>query len=112
MLPASHCAGSTAGAGSGEFHTYRGYARRETARLKYIETKATRDEAEQAFQARVRARERPWGAHDAPQTLAAPIHVRVTGSARRPGEDEERLAKKRAKRQVRGRAACDHRSGG
>ncbi|KAM7294689.1 PRKR-interacting protein 1 homolog [Ixodes scapularis] len=63
--------GSSAGAGSGEFHVYRHLRRKEYARQKYIDQKARQDEKDQEFRERVERNKR----------LA-----------------EERTAKKRAKR--------------
>jgi len=63
--------GSSAGAGSGEFHVYRHLRRKEMARLKYIELQAHKDELDQRYHDRLEANRR----------LA-----------------EERTAKKRAKR--------------
>ncbi|XP_071945389.1 PRKR-interacting protein 1 homolog [Antedon mediterranea] len=42
--------GSSAGAGSGEFHVYRGYRRREQIRQDYIDNKNEKDEKESEFQ--------------------------------------------------------------
>ncbi|XP_033627497.1 PRKR-interacting protein 1 homolog [Asterias rubens] len=42
--------GSSAGAGSGEFHVYRGYRRREYGRQMYIQNKAEQEEQAKDFQ--------------------------------------------------------------
>uniref|UniRef100_A0A336KY80 CSON013252 protein n=1 Tax=Culicoides sonorensis TaxID=179676 RepID=A0A336KY80_CULSO len=63
--------GSSAGAGSGEFHVYRNLRRKEYARLKGIEEKSKREEADEAFNAKLEQNRR---------------------------EAEERTAKKREKR--------------
>lgn len=41
--------GSSAGAGSGEFHVYRGYRRRENARQAYIQVKGEKDELDRTY---------------------------------------------------------------
>ncbi|XP_041456697.1 tigger transposable element-derived protein 4-like isoform X2 [Lytechinus variegatus] len=41
--------GSSAGAGSGEFHVYRGYRRRENARQAFIQNKAEKDEQDREY---------------------------------------------------------------
>lgn len=48
--------GSTAGAGSGDFHTYRHGRRREADRMESMEKKAVEDGKEDAFAARVEAK--------------------------------------------------------
>ncbi|KAL5017360.1 hypothetical protein ScPMuIL_006949 [Solemya velum] len=45
--------GSSAGAGSGDFHVYRGVRRREYARQKYINEKATKDDADVSYHKKV-----------------------------------------------------------
>ncbi|XP_028400593.1 PRKR-interacting protein 1 homolog, partial [Dendronephthya gigantea] len=42
--------GSSAGAGSGEFHVYRATRRRENNRLKYIDDKAKKEDADSEYQ--------------------------------------------------------------
>ncbi|XP_074640407.1 PRKR-interacting protein 1-like [Tubulanus polymorphus] len=64
--------GSSAGAGSGEFHVYRGIRRREYARTKFIEEKAKKEEEDEAYLKKVEENKR---------------------------NAEEKTAKKRAKRQ-------------
>ncbi|XP_060067123.1 PRKR-interacting protein 1 homolog [Ylistrum balloti] len=64
--------GSSAGAGSGDFHVYRGVRRREYARQKFVLEKAKREEADVEYQQKVE------------ENLKAA---------------EDRTAKKRAKRQ-------------
>lgn len=66
--------GSSAGAGSGEFHVYRHLRRKEYARQKYIDQSAVQDQLDVEFRERVERNRR---------------------------EAEERTAKKRAKRQRR-----------
>jgi len=44
VAPIINVLGSTAGAGSGEFHTYRGYRAKEMARLKQFEDDTKREE--------------------------------------------------------------------
>jgi hypothetical protein len=44
--------GSSAGAGSGEFHIYRGIRRREQNRVNWIETQAKKEEMDEEFQQR------------------------------------------------------------
>ena len=51
-LRAENTAGSTAGAGSGEFHTYRASRRREQLRLEAMDREATEAEAKEAFERR------------------------------------------------------------
>lgn len=63
--------GSSAGAGSGDFHVYRGVRRREYARQKFMNEQAKRDEKDQAYTEKVKQNQK---------------------------EAEERTAKKRAKR--------------
>ncbi|XP_062501824.1 PRKR-interacting protein 1 homolog [Corticium candelabrum] len=63
--------GSSAGAGSGEFHIYRGIRRREQNRVKWIETQAANEDMDEEFQLRL---------------------------GKKKLEDNERTAKKRAKR--------------
>uniref|UniRef100_A0A0B7B3V7 Uncharacterized protein n=1 Tax=Arion vulgaris TaxID=1028688 RepID=A0A0B7B3V7_9EUPU len=41
--------GSSAGAGSGDFHVYRGVRRREYARQKYIKAKAEKEELDDEY---------------------------------------------------------------
>merc|ERR1711963_1270503 len=64
--------GSSAGAGSGEFHVYRQIRRKEFARQKVLDDMKTKDELNEAYHAKLEENER---------------------------EAEERTAKKRAKRQ-------------
>merc|ERR1712018_1031967 len=64
--------GSSAGAGSGEFHVYRQIRRKEFARQKHLEESKSKDELNEAYHAKLEENER---------------------------EAEERTAKKRAKRQ-------------
>ncbi|XP_071495250.1 PRKR-interacting protein 1 homolog [Diadema antillarum] len=64
--------GSSAGAGSGEFHVYRGYRRRELARVTYIQNRAEKEDKDVTYHEKLEQNEK-----------AA----------------EERTAKKRAKRQ-------------
>ena len=45
--------GSSAGAGSGDFHVYRGVRRREYARQKYMNEKSAKDEADAEYQKKV-----------------------------------------------------------
>lgn len=45
--------GSSAGAGSGDFHVYRGVRRRENARQKYLNQKYKKDELDEEFQKRL-----------------------------------------------------------
>jgi hypothetical protein len=45
--------GSSAGAGSGDFHVYRGIRRREYARQKFMNIKAKKDELDEDFQKRL-----------------------------------------------------------
>ncbi|KAJ3106801.1 hypothetical protein HDU97_005508 [Phlyctochytrium planicorne] len=47
--------GSSAGAGSGEFHVYRALRRKEYARLKMMETKSKEEESRKEFQAHLDA---------------------------------------------------------
>jgi hypothetical protein len=47
--------GSSAGAGSGDFHVYRGIRRREYARQKFMNIKAKKDELDEEFQKRLEA---------------------------------------------------------
>ncbi|XP_012936042.1 PRKR-interacting protein 1 homolog [Aplysia californica] len=63
--------GSSAGAGSGDFHVYRGVRRREYARQKFIKEKGVKEEADTAYKQKVEQNKK---------------------------EAEERTAKKRAKR--------------
>lgn len=63
--------GSSAGAGSGEFHVYRHLRRKEYARQRFLTEQARKEELDAEFEAKVEARRR---------------------------EEEERTAKKRAKR--------------
>ncbi|XP_033102176.1 PRKR-interacting protein 1 homolog [Anneissia japonica] len=63
--------GSSAGAGSGEFHVYRGYRRREQVRQDFIDGQNEKDEKEAEFQKKLQENEK---------------------------QAEERTAKKRAKR--------------
>ena len=51
-LRAENTSGSTAGAGSGEFHTYRASRRREQLRLEAMDREATEAEAKEAFERR------------------------------------------------------------
>merc|ERR1712018_561451 len=64
--------GSSAGAGSGEFHVYRQIRRKEFARQKHIEELKTKDELNEAYHAKLEENKR---------------------------EADEKTAKKRAKRQ-------------
>ncbi|CAG8713991.1 34672_t:CDS:2 [Gigaspora margarita] len=64
--------GSSAGAGSGEFHVYRAHRRREYTRLKIMEEEAKKEEEKQEFEEKMQA-------------------VKT--------KEEERTAKRRAKRQ-------------
>ncbi|KAI8323539.1 hypothetical protein GQ54DRAFT_249702, partial [Martensiomyces pterosporus] len=66
--------GSSAGAGSSDFHTYRELRRKENLRVKLIEEEAAEDQAKEQFEKEV-------------------------GSLKR--KDEEKTAKNRAKRQRR-----------
>ncbi|CAG2176974.1 unnamed protein product, partial [Oppiella nova] len=66
--------GSSAGAGSGEFHVYRHLRRKEYARLRHIETQAKQEQLEDNYRKRVDDNKR---------------------------KAEEKTAKKRAKRQKR-----------
>lgn len=50
--------GSSAGAGSGEFHVYRHLRRKEYARQRYLNDQARREEAEKEFEERVEAKKR------------------------------------------------------
>ncbi|XP_022106005.1 PRKR-interacting protein 1 homolog [Acanthaster planci] len=50
--------GSSAGAGSGEFHVYRGYRRREYARQMYIQKKAEQEGNEIEFQKKLEENQR------------------------------------------------------
>lgn len=63
--------GSSAGAGSGEFHVYRHLRRKEYARQRFLAEEARKEELDAEFKANVEKRKR---------------------------EEEERTAKKRAKR--------------
>lgn len=49
--------GSSAGAGSGEFHVYRHLRRKEYARQRFIKEQARREDADTAFEERVRQKE-------------------------------------------------------
>ena len=51
-LRAENTSGSTAGAGSGEFHTYRASRRREQLRLEAMDREAAEAEAKEAFERR------------------------------------------------------------
>ncbi|RKO85230.1 hypothetical protein BDK51DRAFT_12859, partial [Blyttiomyces helicus] len=66
--------GSSAGAGSGEFHVYRALRRKEYARQKFLDESAKEDEEQRAFREKVEATKRA---------------------------EEERTAKKREKRKKR-----------
>lgn len=77
--------GSSAGAGSGEFHVYRHLRRKEYARQKYIDQRAHEDLLDVEFRERVERNRR---------------------------EAEERTAKKRAKRQRRKQKAKERRTSG
>ncbi|KAI8072770.1 hypothetical protein BC940DRAFT_316234 [Gongronella butleri] len=66
--------GSSAGAGSGDFHVYRAIRRREYARLHQMDAEERREKLDHAFE---------------------------TEMERKKREDEERTAKKRARRQKR-----------
>ena len=50
--------GSSAGAGSGEFHVYRHLRRKEYARQRFIKEQARRDELDEKFQKRVEEKKR------------------------------------------------------
>lgn len=50
--------GSSAGAGSGEFHVYRHLRRKEYARQKFIEEQARREELDSQFQERLESKKR------------------------------------------------------
>lgn len=50
--------GSSAGAGSGEFHVYRHLRRKEYARQKFIKDMARKEDADQQFRERVEAKQR------------------------------------------------------
>lgn len=77
--------GSSAGAGSGEFHVYRHLRRKEYARQKYIDQRAHEDQLDAEFRERVERNRR---------------------------EAEERTAKKRAKRLRRKQKAKERRTSG
>uniref|UniRef100_A0A224YS10 Protein containing DUF1168 domain n=1 Tax=Rhipicephalus zambeziensis TaxID=60191 RepID=A0A224YS10_9ACAR len=77
--------GSSAGAGSGEFHVYRHLRRKEYARQKYIDQRAHEDQLDVEFRERVERNRR---------------------------EAEERTAKKRAKRLRRKQKAKERRTSG
>lgn len=77
--------GSSAGAGSGEFHVYRHLRRKEYARQKYIDQCAVQDQLDAQFRERVERNRR---------------------------EAEERTAKKRAKRQRRKQKQKERRTAG
>lgn len=48
-----HVMGSSAGAGSGEFHVYRGIRKRENKRTEYMEKKAIKDDLDESFQNKI-----------------------------------------------------------
>lgn len=50
--------GSSAGAGSGEFHVYRHLRRKEYARQRYLNDQARKEEADKEFEERVEAKKR------------------------------------------------------
>ncbi|GAU98979.1 hypothetical protein RvY_10045 [Ramazzottius varieornatus] len=50
--------GSSAGAGSGEFHIYRNLRRKEQNRMKYIEEQAKKDEAQTEFEKKAAEQQR------------------------------------------------------
>merc|ERR1711928_210673 len=48
-----HVMGSSAGAGSGEFHVYRGIRKRENKRQEYLDRKAVKDQLDDEFTAKL-----------------------------------------------------------
>lgn len=89
VVPVINVMGSTAGAGSGDFHMYRGYRAKEMHRLKVMETEKRQEEENAAWQAE---RDAALAADDAKTSKKAAKRA-AKKEKRRADADAEKAAK-------------------
>ena len=85
---------STAGAGSGDFHTYRGFRKKENARIADFEAARKEDEARRAWEAEQAERE------------ADVLAKRSKKAAKRARQKEKERERQQAEKRARGEASA------